>query len=89
VQTERRGTAHAVLAARTFLERGFERVLVLFCRYAARDSGNRERHAASLDQDGAVSVLGFDTPMPDDYGRVLIEGDQVVAIREHKDATPS
>ena len=86
VQTERRGTAHAVLAARQFLERGFERALVLFADTPLVTAQTAKDMLASLDGGVAVSVLGFDTPTPDGYGRVLIDGEQVATIREHKDA---
>lgn len=86
VQTERLGTAHAVLAARAFLERGVQRVLVLFADTPLVTASTIKGMLASLDHDVAVSVLGFDTPKPDGYGRLLIDGHHVIAIREHKDA---
>ena len=35
----------------------------------------------------AVAVLAFESPNPTGYGRVLTEGDRVLAIREEKDAS--
>ncbi len=32
-------------------------------------------------------ALGFEAKDPTGYGRLLIENDQLTAIREHKDAT--
>lgn len=87
VQTERRGTAHAVLAARAFLDRGFERVLVLFADTPLVTAETAGMLLNSLDGDVAVSVLGFDALVPDGYGRLILEGDAVKAIREHKDAS--
>lgn len=87
VQSERRGTAHAVLAAREFLARGFDRVLVLFADTPLVTAGTAQAMLASLEGGVAVSVLGFDAQKPDGYGRLLVEGDTVTAIREHKDAS--
>lgn len=87
VQTERRGTAHAVLAARDFLARGFERVLVLFADTPLVTADTVRALLQSLDGGVAVSVLAFDAADPQGYGRLLIAGDEVTAIREHKDAS--
>lgn len=86
VQHERLGTAHAVLAARDFLARGFERVLVLFADTPLVTSDTAKSMIASLNDGVTVSVLGFDTPTPQGYGRLLVTDEQVTAIREDKDA---
>src|SRR5713101_2890194 len=36
-----------------------------------------------------LAVLGFQAADPTGYGRLLVEGDRLVAIREHADATPA
>jgi bifunctional UDP-N-acetylglucosamine pyrophosphorylase/glucosamine-1-phosphate N-acetyltransferase len=46
-------------------------------------AGLRESLAAGA----AVVVLGFRPPDPTGYGRLLIDGDQLLGIREEKDAT--
>jgi bifunctional UDP-N-acetylglucosamine pyrophosphorylase/glucosamine-1-phosphate N-acetyltransferase len=44
---------------------------------------------APLKNGAALAVLGFDAADPTGYGRLLVEGDRLVAIREHADATPA
>ncbi len=96
VQNERRGTAHAVLAARAALARGADDVLVVFADtplITARTlSRLREALAAGADgADGAgVAVLGFRPADPTGYGRLILDGDgRLAAIREEKDASPA
>jgi len=87
VQAERRGTAHAVLAARSALEEGWDDVLVAFADTplvtAQSYRAMRERTAAGA----AVAVLGFEAGDPSGYGRLIMQDGRLVAIREHKDAT--
>ncbi|AOF90750.1 bifunctional UDP-N-acetylglucosamine diphosphorylase/glucosamine-1-phosphate N-acetyltransferase GlmU [Sinorhizobium sp. RAC02] len=87
IQTERLGTAHAVLAARAAIAKGYDDVLVVFGDtplitetplIAARDG-----LAAGAD----VVVIGFETADPTGYGRLLVENGELLAIREHKDAS--
>lgn len=87
IQTERLGTAHAVLAAREAIAKGYDDVLVVFGDtpliteaplIAARDG-----LAAGAD----VVVIGFRTADPTGYGRLLVENGELLAIREHKDAS--
>jgi len=87
VQTERLGTAHAVLAARTALELQSDDVLVLFgdTPLVTAETIGRVRQALA---DGAdLAVLGFETARPFGYGRLLTQGGRLVAIREEKDAS--
>ena len=42
---------------------------------------------APLALGAAVAVLAIESPNPTGYGRVLTEGDRVLAIREEKDAS--
>ncbi|GJD32213.1 Bifunctional protein GlmU [Methylobacterium adhaesivum] len=86
-QTERLGTAHAVLAAREALEAGDDDVIVAFGDTPLVTGATLARLRAPLADGAAVAVLAFDTPTPTGYGRVLTEGGRVVAIREEKDAT--
>ncbi len=88
VQAERRGTAHAVLAARDALSQGFANVLVVFAdtplvrpeTFAAL----RQKRAAGAD----VVALGFEPADPTGYGRLLTDAEgKLLAIREHKDAS--
>jgi bifunctional UDP-N-acetylglucosamine pyrophosphorylase / glucosamine-1-phosphate N-acetyltransferase len=87
-QTQRRGTAHAVLAARKAIARGADDILVLFADTPlVRPETLRELRAA-LRRGAAVAVLGFRPADPAGYGRLLTRGDELLAIREDRDATP-
>jgi bifunctional UDP-N-acetylglucosamine pyrophosphorylase / glucosamine-1-phosphate N-acetyltransferase len=74
VQEQRRGTAHAVLAARAAIEQG----------YAATLQKLRSAIAAG----SAVAALGFRALNPAGYGRLVVEDGKLLAIREDKDASP-
>jgi bifunctional UDP-N-acetylglucosamine pyrophosphorylase/glucosamine-1-phosphate N-acetyltransferase len=88
VQQERRGTAHAVLAARTALARGADDILIIFGDTPLIRPQTLQRMRGAL-RDAAVVVLGFRPADPHGYGRLLSEGDQLIAIREHADASES
>ncbi len=88
IQAERLGTAHAVLAARDALARGADDLLVAFGDTPLISAETFARLRAPLEKGAALAVLGFRAADPTGYGRLLIEGDQLVAIREHADATP-
>ncbi len=87
VQAERLGTAHAVLAAREAIARGADDLLVAFGDTPLISAQTFARLRAPLAQGAALAVLGFRAADPSGYGRLLIEGGRLVAIREHADAT--
>lgn len=87
VQTERLGTAHAVLAARAALARGYDDILIIFADTPLIRPETFGRMRAALAAGAAVAVLGFETARPDGYGRLLTQGSELAAIREHKDAS--
>jgi bifunctional UDP-N-acetylglucosamine pyrophosphorylase/glucosamine-1-phosphate N-acetyltransferase len=87
IQRERLGTAHAVLAARDAMARGADDVLVAFGDTPLISAATFERLRAPLRDGAALAVLGFRAADPTGYGRLLVEGDQLVAIREHADAS--
>ena len=88
VQRDRLGTAHAVLSAREALERKDGRrdrrygdtPLVSF-RKPSPSCARRLREGA------AVVAMGFEAKDPTGYGRFIMSGDELLAIREHKDAS--
>jgi bifunctional UDP-N-acetylglucosamine pyrophosphorylase/glucosamine-1-phosphate N-acetyltransferase len=86
-QRERLGTAHAVLSARGALEQGADDVVVAFGDTPLITPETFARLRAPLSAGVAVAVLGFEARDPTGYGRLLREGDTLVAIREHKDAS--
>ena len=87
IQRERLGTAHAVLAAREAVARGADDLLVAFGDTPLISAATFERLRAPLKKGAALAVLGFRAADPTGYGRLLVEGDQLVAIREHADAS--
>jgi bifunctional UDP-N-acetylglucosamine pyrophosphorylase / glucosamine-1-phosphate N-acetyltransferase len=87
VQAERRGTAHAVLAARAALTRGAGVILVLFGDTPFIRPETLARLQDAVTKGAAVAVLGFRPVDPAGYGRLVVEGDELVAIREERDAS--
>ena len=87
VQVERRGTAHAVLAAKPALARKPDDVLVIFGDTPLIRPQTLTRLREGLAQGAAVVVLGFRPRDPAGYGRLLLEGDELVAVREELDAS--
>ncbi|MGD9837232.1 MAG: bifunctional UDP-N-acetylglucosamine diphosphorylase/glucosamine-1-phosphate N-acetyltransferase GlmU [Afipia sp.] len=87
VQRERLGTAHAVLAAREALEAGADDLLIAFGDTPLIDATTFERMRAALKDGASLAVLGFRAADPTGYGRLLEDNGQLVAIREHADAS--
>ena len=87
VQAERLGTAHAVLAARAAIARGADDLLVAFGDTPLISAKTFARLREPLANGAALAVLGFRAADPTGYGRLLLEGDRLMAIREHADAT--
>lgn len=86
VQEERRGTAHAVLAARAAIA-AVDDVVVLYADVPLIGERTLARLRAALADGAAVAVAGFRAADPTGYGRLLTGPDGLQAIREHKDAT--
>jgi bifunctional UDP-N-acetylglucosamine pyrophosphorylase/glucosamine-1-phosphate N-acetyltransferase len=89
IQHERLGTAHAVLAAREAMARGADDLLVVFGDTPLISAATFERLRAPLQNGAALTVLGFRAADPTGYGRLLVEGGRLLAIREQADATPA
>ena len=87
VQAERLGTAHAVLAARHAIARGYDDVLVLFADVPLIAPDTLAAMRAALAEGAGLVALGFEAADPTGYGRLLTRDGQLLAIREHKDAT--
>jgi bifunctional UDP-N-acetylglucosamine pyrophosphorylase/glucosamine-1-phosphate N-acetyltransferase len=85
-QTERLGTAHAVLSAREALSRGADDILVMFGDTPLIRSETLAALRGALAGGAAVAVLGFTPADPKGYGRLVMTDGQLVAIREEKDA---
>src|SRR5207237_815696 len=86
-QTERRGTAHAVLAARAAIAKGADDILVVFGDTPLIGGDTLKRLRAAIDHHASVAVLGFRAADPSGYGRLVMNGHRLVAIREEKDAS--
>src|ERR1700729_1578131 len=89
VQRDRKGTAHAVLAAREALARGADDLIVAFGDTPLISAATFTRLRAALKQDAALAVLGFRAADPTGYGRLLVEGGRLMAIREQAEASPA
>lgn len=89
VQVTQNGTGDAALAARGAFPDLPQTVFVLFGDTPLVQSGTLNRMRAALDDGANLVVLAFEADDPTGYGRVLTdESGNVLAIREHKDATP-
>jgi len=87
-QRDRLGTAHAVLAAREALVEGADDVLVMFADTPLVRPETLARLRAAIAGGAAVTALGFRPKDPAGYGRLVMNGDELTAIVEDKDATP-
>jgi bifunctional UDP-N-acetylglucosamine pyrophosphorylase/glucosamine-1-phosphate N-acetyltransferase len=87
VQRQRLGTAHAVLAAREAIARGADDLLVVFGDTPLISAATLARLPAPLKKGAAIAVLGFRAADPTGYGRLVVEGDRLVAIREEAEAS--
>lgn len=86
-QSERLGTAHAVLAARGEIEKGYDDILVLFADTPLLKSETLTAMRGQLAAGASVAVLGFRTEQPTGYGRLIERAGELVAIREERDAS--
>lgn len=86
VQAERKGTAHAVLAARASLAEGHDDVLVAFADTPLVRSETFAGLRDALHRGADVVALGFEARDPTGYGRFVTRDGQLEAIVEHKDA---
>jgi bifunctional UDP-N-acetylglucosamine pyrophosphorylase / glucosamine-1-phosphate N-acetyltransferase len=87
VQRQRLGTAHAVLAAREAIARGANDILVVFGDTPLITPMTLERLRGGLAKGAALAVLGFRAADPTGYGRLLVVGNRLSAIREQAEAS--
>jgi bifunctional UDP-N-acetylglucosamine pyrophosphorylase / glucosamine-1-phosphate N-acetyltransferase len=87
IQDPQLGTAHAVAQAAPILAHTEGEAIVLYADTPLiRDETLRAMLEARAKH--AVVILGFHAKDPGRYGRLLTQGDELLAIREFKDATP-
>lgn len=87
VQGERLGTAHAVLAAKAAFGDGAHDILI---GYGDTPLVRPDLFASvlkALNEGADVAMLGFEAENPTGYGRLIMDGDALLAIREEKDAS--
>ncbi len=89
VQQERRGTAHAVLAAKPAIAQAPDDVLILYGDTPLIRAETLKKLRAPLAGGASVAVLGFRPADPSGYGRLIMAGDDLIAIREEADASAS
>jgi bifunctional UDP-N-acetylglucosamine pyrophosphorylase/glucosamine-1-phosphate N-acetyltransferase len=87
VQSERRGTAHAVLAARAALAQGADDVIVHYADTPLLTGETLRALRGGLGERVAVSALGFEPADPTGYGRFIEKDGALIGIREQKDAS--
>jgi bifunctional UDP-N-acetylglucosamine pyrophosphorylase / glucosamine-1-phosphate N-acetyltransferase len=87
VQRERLGTGHAVLAAREAIRRGASDLLVVFGDTPLISAATLKRLREPLNKGAALAVLAFRAADPTGYGRLLVEGNRLISIREQAEAT--
>ncbi|MDM9624077.1 bifunctional UDP-N-acetylglucosamine diphosphorylase/glucosamine-1-phosphate N-acetyltransferase GlmU [Rhizobium sp. S96] len=87
LQSERLGTAHAVLAARAAIARGYDEILVTYGDVPLITGATLRAARTALADGSGVAVIGFEAANPTGYGRLLVKDGELLAIREEKDAT--
>jgi bifunctional UDP-N-acetylglucosamine pyrophosphorylase/glucosamine-1-phosphate N-acetyltransferase len=86
-QTERLGTAHAVLAAREAISKGFDDLLVMFGDTPLIEAPPLIAAREQLKAGATVVVMGFRTENPTGYGRLIEDKGELLAIREERDCS--
>ncbi len=87
VQSERKGTAHAVLAARAALDGGHDDILVAFADTPLIRPTTFSALREALAGGAQIAALGFEARDPAGYGRFVTRDGGLEANVEHKDAT--
>ncbi len=87
-QSDRRGTGHAVLAAKKAIVSGSDDILVIFADTPLVRAETLAKLRGALSEGAAVAVLGFKPADPSGYGRLVMRGTEPIAIREDRDASP-
>ncbi len=87
VQHERKGTAHAVLAAKPAIAQHPEDIIVVYGDTPLIRPETLKRLRAPLADGAAVAVLAFRPSDPTGYGRLITASEQLIAIREEAEAS--
>ncbi|MBW3098420.1 bifunctional UDP-N-acetylglucosamine diphosphorylase/glucosamine-1-phosphate N-acetyltransferase GlmU [Pseudohoeflea coraliihabitans] len=87
-QTERKGTGHAVLMARQAIEaERFDDVIVLYGDTPLINPDSLHAAMAARAAGADMVVLGFEAEDPTGYGRMITDGDELLAIVEDREAS--
>lgn len=86
-QKERRGTAHAVLAARAALATASGNAVILYADTPFVTADTLRRMVAAREAGADVVILGFRAADPGGYGRLVIEDGALTAIVEAREAS--
>ncbi|MGN6099546.1 MAG: bifunctional UDP-N-acetylglucosamine diphosphorylase/glucosamine-1-phosphate N-acetyltransferase GlmU [Devosia sp.] len=86
-QAERKGTAHAAGMARPLWQEARGYVAVVYGDHPLLRPENFKLVTDRLDAGMDAAILGFIPADPTGYGRLITDGERLLAIREHKDAT--
>jgi bifunctional UDP-N-acetylglucosamine pyrophosphorylase/glucosamine-1-phosphate N-acetyltransferase len=87
-QLERKGTGHAASMARPAFANAEGYVAVIYGDHPLLRPENFRGVLDRLDAGWDAAILGFEPPDTLTYGRLITDGERLLAIREHKDATP-
>lgn len=87
-QTERKGTGHAAAMARPAFADFGGYIAVIYGDHPLLRPENFRGVLDRLDAGWDAAILGFEPPDTLTYGRLITDGERLLAIREHKDATP-
>jgi bifunctional UDP-N-acetylglucosamine pyrophosphorylase/glucosamine-1-phosphate N-acetyltransferase len=88
-QTERKGTAHAASMGRDLYQDADGYVAVIYADHPTLRAQNFDDVVARLEDGMDAAILGFQPADPTGWGRFITDGDRLLAIREHKDASES
>ncbi|KKB09697.1 bifunctional UDP-N-acetylglucosamine diphosphorylase/glucosamine-1-phosphate N-acetyltransferase GlmU [Devosia chinhatensis] len=86
-QSVARGTGHAASMARDLFETADGYVVVVYGDHPLLRGHNFRAVLDRLDAGLDAAILGFEPVDPTGYGRFITDGEQLLAIREHKDAS--
>lgn len=86
-QAEARGTGHAASMARDLFKDAQGYIAVVYGDHPLLHGHNFRAVLDRLDAGLDVAILGFEPADPTGYGRFITDGERLLAIREHKDAS--
>jgi bifunctional UDP-N-acetylglucosamine pyrophosphorylase/glucosamine-1-phosphate N-acetyltransferase len=86
-QTERRGTAHAALMAEPAWRNAKGIIAIVYGDHPLLRADSFKLVLERIEAGKDAAILGFEPEDPTGYGRFLTDGDRLLEIREHKDAS--